>query len=488
MKFNILAFILATSLLSLGCAERQILSKQAALDTYPAVAKLEQQVDQAHSNNAHLLSPQRFSEAQKDLTEALERAKAKDREGGQYTKDGLDAIEQARNNAKEARYVFEQVLNVRSKAVQAGADEYRSEQFEQADARLKELASLLENGQDDAAKAGRAELESRYSAMELAALKADTVEKAQQAISSAKANQAEEYAPKTIALAEQEISLAKGVLQADRSNRDKAEHHAQRALYKAKQAKQIAEVAQHFETSDYSKEEIILWYQDQLQEAVEPVSESIAFNRANKDVIDDIHQQVTALKSDYEEKTQTLASLQAEIKDKKQTLASLKSEKEDALQQAQSAASQQDRITRKFAHIEQLFDDKEADVYRQKEDILINAHGFAFPVGKSVIQSNNFPLLNKIISAVKEFPEASIRISGHTDGTGSAENNKELSQQRAAKVAQFLQNVGGIDAEKIEVEGYGESRPVANNGTAQGRAANRRVEILIENDKQGDMS
>lgn len=488
MKFTILGLLMAICLIIVGCAERQVLSKQAALEAYPDVASLEQQVNQAHFNKTHLLSPKHYSEAQAALTKALEDAKSKNRENEQFTKDGLAAIEQARNNAEQARAVFEDVLNARNKAMQAGADDYRSEQFNKADARLKELARLLEAGRDDAAKADREALKSRYSHMELASLKASTVEKAKQAISSAKANEAEAYAPQTMAVAAQEISLATGVLQADRSNREKAEQHAQRALYKAQHARQIAELAQHFEASDYTNEDIILWYQDQLQEAVQPLANSLPFNQANRDVVDGIHQQVAKLKSDFIEKTETLALLESEIKNKKSTLASLKSEKKEALQKARSAASKEDQISHKFAKIEQLFDQQEADVYRQQEDVLINAHGFAFPVGKSIIQSNNFPLLNKIITAVKEFPEASIRISGHTDGSGSAEHNKQLSQNRADKVAQFLENVGGVDAERIEVEGYGESRPVANNGTAKGRAANRRVEILIENVQQDDMS
>ena len=79
------------------------------------------------------------------------------------------------------------------------------------------------------------------------------------------------------------------------------------------------------------------------------------------------------------------------------------------------------------------------------------------------------------------FPDSKIRVSGHTDSTGSDAVNMKLSEERAGKVAKFLTEVGGIAADRITVNGYGESRPVASNETADGRAANRRVEILIEN-------
>jgi outer membrane protein OmpA-like peptidoglycan-associated protein len=71
-----------------------------------------------------------------------------------------------------------------------------------------------------------------------------------------------------------------------------------------------------------------------------------------------------------------------------------------------------------------------------------------------------------------------IRISGHTDNTGSADHNKKLSQQRAEAVRDYLKSIG-VDPNKIEVVGEGMSRPVADNRTKEGRAKNRRVEIEV---------
>ena len=122
-------------------------------------------------------------------------------------------------------------------------------------------------------------------------------------------------------------------------------------------------------------------------------------------------------------------------------------------------------------------------IYRQVDDVLIRAHGFMFKSGNSEIDSSNFALLNKITQAIAKFENANIVISGHTDSTGSDEKNMSLSQQRAEKVAQFLAQVGRISPNKIEHKGFGESRPVASNETDEGRASNRRVEILIKNSK-----
>lgn len=128
-----------------------------------------------------------------------------------------------------------------------------------------------------------------------------------------------------------------------------------------------------------------------------------------------------------------------------------------------------------------MFDTTEAEVYRKVDDVLIRAHGFTFKSGNSEIDSSNFALLNKINEAISKFENASIVVSGHTDSTGSDEINMKLSQQRAEKVAQFLAQVGRISPNRIEHKGFGKSRPVASNETDEGRASNRRVEILIKN-------
>jgi outer membrane protein OmpA-like peptidoglycan-associated protein len=131
--------------------------------------------------------------------------------------------------------------------------------------------------------------------------------------------------------------------------------------------------------------------------------------------------------------------------------------------------------------VQSLFTPAEANVYEQRGNVLISAHGFRFPTGGSEIGTDNFALMSKIIQAIKTFPDSTIQISGHTDSTGSEAVNRNLSRARADNVAKFLIDVGGISASRIMATGYGEDKPVASNSTPEGRAANRRVEILIKN-------
>ncbi|MBT8126191.1 MAG: OmpA family protein [Gammaproteobacteria bacterium] len=135
----------------------------------------------------------------------------------------------------------------------------------------------------------------------------------------------------------------------------------------------------------------------------------------------------------------------------------------------------------KFEKVQVIFNAAEANVYRQRQNVLISAHGFQFPSGQSEIQTDNFPLMNKINHAIK-FPDSRIEVAGHTDAAGAANINLKLSEARAAKVSKFLAEVGEIAPKRIMTRGYGETRPVASNETREGRAENRRVEIMIINE------
>ncbi len=88
--------------------------------------------------------------------------------------------------------------------------------------------------------------------------------------------------------------------------------------------------------------------------------------------------------------------------------------------------------------------------------------------------------IDEVVKFLKTYPEVPVEIAGHTDDTGSAEYNKNLSQRRADSVRNILVNDYGIAEDRITAMGYGEEQPTASNETAEGRAANRRVEATLK--------
>ena len=101
-----------------------------------------------------------------------------------------------------------------------------------------------------------------------------------------------------------------------------------------------------------------------------------------------------------------------------------------------------------------------------------------FNSGKSSIKTESYTVLNDIVAILKEYPSAKFSIEGHTDSAGSETLNQRLSESRASTVMTFLIE-NGIESKRLNAVGYGESKPIANNATASGRAANRRVEINL---------
>lgn len=105
-----------------------------------------------------------------------------------------------------------------------------------------------------------------------------------------------------------------------------------------------------------------------------------------------------------------------------------------------------------------------------------------FETGSAKIKSISYPDLDKLTAILKKHPEVKARVEGHTDNTGNAEKNVKLSKARAAAVKKYLIEHGEA-ADHISSEGYGSAKPIASNDTKEGRAKNRRVEIVISSFK-----
>jgi outer membrane protein OmpA-like peptidoglycan-associated protein len=104
--------------------------------------------------------------------------------------------------------------------------------------------------------------------------------------------------------------------------------------------------------------------------------------------------------------------------------------------------------------------------------------GVNFDFNRAEIRPDSGPILDQAVDILNENPDVLVVCEGHTDAIGSEEYNQALSVRRAEAVFRYLVN-RGIAPERLRVEGYGKSRPVAGNETEAGRAQNRRVELRV---------
>jgi outer membrane protein OmpA-like peptidoglycan-associated protein len=118
-------------------------------------------------------------------------------------------------------------------------------------------------------------------------------------------------------------------------------------------------------------------------------------------------------------------------------------------------------------------------VTRMGDNITLNMPGsVTFATNSADLSPAFFDVLTSVSKVLKEFDKTVVEVAGHTDSTGSDSYNQTLSERRANSVSQYLQS-HGTRGERLLTVGMGESRPVADNGTVEGRQANRRVEITM---------
>lgn len=112
------------------------------------------------------------------------------------------------------------------------------------------------------------------------------------------------------------------------------------------------------------------------------------------------------------------------------------------------------------------------------DDKIVPLQYVKFRTGSAELTEDSQDELNRLMNALRDYPEIGVELRGHTDNVGNPVNNQALSQQRADAVQNFLSNAG-VAANRMTAVGYGDTVPVADNATPEGRQANRRTEFKI---------
>jgi len=124
------------------------------------------------------------------------------------------------------------------------------------------------------------------------------------------------------------------------------------------------------------------------------------------------------------------------------------------------------------------------EVERQGNDIVLNMpDNITFDTDSATIKSRAYTPLRDLSNTLSQFDQTQITVAGHTDSRGSDAHNQRLSERRAYSVRNYLIDQG-VAANRMQAIGYGETRPIANNSTDEGRARNRRVEITLKANQQ----
>jgi outer membrane protein OmpA-like peptidoglycan-associated protein len=296
-----------------------------------------------------------------------------------------------------------------------------------------------------------------------------------------------DYSRRTVALASEAIRMTQRKKEAERLEQEIAARRAEMAALKDRAAKAETEAtaaeskAASAATSAATAQAKADAATAQAQAAEHQRADLEAEMTQAKAAMAQLSQQRTDLEAQTarltDETTKLTADrdkLQAEKATLEQNMEALKTEREGLL------AERAKLVTEKQALSDRLKSalDQVASTKASARGYIVNLPDILFDVDQDTLKPGARITLAKLSGILLMMPELNARIEGHTDSTGSAAHNMDLSQRRAGSVMSFL--VGqGIAADRLASAGYGMERPIADNSTAEGRAKNRRVEIVI---------
>lgn len=404
-------------------------------DVNAEIQSLDGQVNAAVAEQVNVLSPFNFKKAQDALTDAKE-AQGK----GKATKDvlhkvavGKAYIEKSYQVADKGHQNIEELIAVRARAIEAGAPNYFSKEFEKADNKFLAIGSELEDDDIKGAVKRSSKVQELYLDLELKAIKQARLGRAKDLVKQGIKDDGKKYAPRSLETAQKKIKDAEDFITANRTSVYEINARSNEALAAAEQFLKIAHDAKH-------------------NKKVSPEDLALELDSGRK----------------------IISKKDAELADSREEETRLANEKREL-----------EELESNYKMAQEAFSRDEAEVYKQDDKLIIRLKGLAFPAATANLQGEKLPLLHKVEEVIKSFGKSEVVVEGYTDSDGSKKANDKLSAERAKVVKDYLVSTEAVSENDISAIGLGDQKPVATNKTAMGKAQNRRVDVIITPMKKG---
>jgi OOP family OmpA-OmpF porin len=464
-----------------------------------SITGLEAEIAAGKKNELDVLSPDWFSKAEEFYAKAKKSAEEGSEISGilEYTAKAQGALESAKETAKVARTMLPEVIESRNKAHLAGAATLGKD-FTSVEEQFLDLTRAIEDNNIRYTQKNAPNVSEAYLALELSAIKADSIEKVHPLLAQAKDEKAEKYVPQSFSMAQKSVDDTDKFITDNRYAKEAIDQKVKESMFQAQRTLALNNQSKTLEKM--KPEEIALLMEKSLHQITTQLSAQDMRNQAMNTQVDTIIESITQLQNDnrslnvaldsekkaYQERSALYESQVTALNQRIATLegTTVKDQKVKAELLAEQKAAEQKlaaerEFNKKYLEVQTLFRANEAEVYKQRNQLVIRLKAMQFPVGTATISPENFALLGKVQRAIQTFEGSSVVVEGHTDSTGSDEINQALSTQRAEAVSAYLVANKTIPADKIDSRGYGPTRPLASNTTPEGRAINRRIDVII---------
>ena len=429
--------------------------------------EVQQALAEANDAQANILAPNSYAAA----SEQYRRAEALLNSGGSiasirsHLDEATRLFREATAATEIARVTLPDAIDARSDAESAEAATFAAKQWRDAEVTFARAAKQLEDGKLNPARRAGEDAESAYRDAELIAIKANYLDETRTLLEEARDLNAKRYAPKTLAKSEALLDQAEQGLEQNRYDTDEPRSLAQDAKYEARHAIYLSRLGKRFRDGDLTLEDTQLEWEAAVRKIGDELDLRVDFANGPEDAAAFIVADIAEANKEWEEGKQLVAAMSSEA---------------ESLELVRRLSEAQEKLTMQIQSVEAMFPADQAIVVRQADDVIIRMIGLNFDTGQATIKTEHYPLLQSLRKALETFPGHPVVIEGHTDSFGSDEFNLQLSEQRAQAVEAYLKSLPGFGSAQISNQGFGETRPVANNETAEGRKKNRRIDVVIE--------
>jgi len=483
---RIIGIVIAAILLG-ACAGEPLKVEPIAKTEHPAalMEKLGQALSAARQDRVDTFSPTWFALAQASYAKAKQGI-----EQGTNLSDILEnlatgqaQLQQAHIYADKTQAVLSEVIQSRDAAIAARASQYEKE-FKNLEEGFLRLTRAVEENDMGYVRSKKKAVNDTYRALELRAIKDAALGEVRRLIAAARSQDMNETAPKSFLIAQSKLADAEAVITKDRYAKEKIAAAVREAEFYAQRTHQIAKTSTQFK--QMAPEDIALRMEHYFAQITTHLKEAdhrdLSFDAQEEAILNAIgtlQRDQSSVASHVEAKNIEIEKLKQRIADLEGRTYQERADKERISADKERLAAEK-RFNELYNKVQGYFSADDAEVYKKAQQLIIRLKAMRFPVGQAVIMPNNYPLLTTVQKAIDTFGKPDVVIEGHTDSTGSEALNRELSQKRAESVKQYLIYNGTLPAHKMTAVGYGSARPLASNATTQGRAINRRIDVIIK--------
>ncbi|MEW6193775.1 MAG: OmpA family protein [Bacteroidota bacterium] len=421
-----------------------------------------------------------------------------------------DLFRKASESAQIIGQNFSALMKTRQLVIEANSGDLFPEQWNEAEKNFANAFDEFNDSNPEGVKKYSDAADKLYKEAEVISLKNKYTMKLNEAIEKADDDGIEKYAPLGFKKAKQFVMDIETTLGTNRYDTVKARNLKNQGLYEINHGLYLKNLFVKMDDEDKTREDLILTWEEPLakvaaQFKVNPLFDSGSENvttkiieniKSDKSKIEKLEKDVNALTLKVDELNKSLELSNNNLDEaKKQNeqfaieISRLKKVNEENLAKLtviesenikfKTKAEQQAQNEQMIKSVSDMFLPSEAEVVRNGDLIVIRLINMNFPTNKATLDPQYFNLLNKVQKAIQTFPNGTVVLEGHTDGQGDYQKNLELSQNRASSIYQYLLSTMGGEASRISVIGMGSSKPIANNASEEGKAKNRRIEVII---------